>query len=337
MPVCGHCGAAVLSSQRTCPMCTREVNPAGRDLLVSEQRKPKSRTTKNYGASVPDLDRYAYAGGSGVSAVEPFGNSRQARESGKVRLKSSERHNRNGIVDKLSSPRPASSKPPKAKVVVVSLKGQKACFQITWNDGSPCLLRSKEFPSALLRSMEGETTVASIHADFLGLLKSNGWQVTKLGESRFAVTVVKGLANIEAANTRQGSSSQSVQGLQAGTKKQVSSDTKSVAANLPSKASSIANSPVGRKAVTTALVTVKLYRVNAESFCFSLFRNGVCFGPKSTQFLQKHLVTEKGKLHVERIRKKFVSTLTSRGWVVIGGGDQPFETVLAAPTPRKVQ
>ena len=327
MPTCIHCDAAVLSSQRTCPMCFREVNPDGKDLLVTEQRKPKSRTTKNFGASVPDLDRYAYAGTSGVPVSEPLGHRSQSRGTGQNQRSKTESPKRGSIAGKRGVPGSATLKPPKATIVIVSLKGQKSCFQVSWNDnGGPRKLRSIEFSSALLRTPEGETTVARIHSSFLRDLKKLGWQVTKQGATRFAVTVAKDLSRTGAPSPR---------GVtpQRETKASKPREVKTETAKTPSKGNSSTYLSMTATVPKRTSASVRLARVSSETFCFVLMKNDAGAGPRSAQFPQWLLESKEGKTQIEKVRKKFVDTLTLQGWKIVGKGTLPFEILLAKSAP----
>jgi hypothetical protein len=51
MPECNRCGAMVLFTLKHCPQCQKIVNPAGQDLLVADQPRPRGKGTDRGGPS----------------------------------------------------------------------------------------------------------------------------------------------------------------------------------------------------------------------------------------------------------------------------------------------
>lgn len=326
MPVCGHCGAAVLSSQRTCPMCTREVNPAGKDLLTTEQRKPKSRTTRNYGASVPDLDSYAYSGDAGTFVSIRDLDEDESHRRGLEPFPANGRVKQGKKSVKTSHPNASPPVNTKARVAVVTVKSGISCFQVQWSQNKGLPHRSREFPSGYLKSAQGMEAVRQIHADFLRTLGLNGWRVIKKGKSWFDVLVVN---NLDVQPVLAQAKSEGAFPSQRAAFGQIVKAPKA-----PYSSTTSASENTGREASTTPMPnpplrprgTIKLVRVSSKRVRFELFRNGISLGEHSAPFAAVDLATELGRRRIEGIRQSFVSALKPKGWGQPRQGQSAFET-----------
>lgn len=76
MPECNRCGASVPSSLKLCPSCQNLVNPAGHDLLVTEQPKPPKKGTARGGIPNDPNDRHLELE---APPWEPFGTYDETR------------------------------------------------------------------------------------------------------------------------------------------------------------------------------------------------------------------------------------------------------------------
>lgn len=330
MPECGHCGAAVLSSQKTCPMCTRVVNPAGRDLLIVEQRKPKSRTTRNYGASVPDLDRYAYAEEVGVnrpveavSATSRIPRYSREASSSNTRSTTGKQSKCAGTISR------GGAEVEEARVEIADLKGNRSCFQIIWPPKSGRPLRSREFPPGFLKTRDGMKAVERIHSDFLRVLRASGWQVRNRGKSRFDVSVVKSTPKSTVSGTGNSSSTShekvSTFSQYEPQRRMTSNSALPVTRTLQRDPYVQPRLPVSSPPTRAAVRLVPISKIHLR---FELIVDNKRIGPCSQAIAQPELLNDEGRKRIEEIRRRFVSSLRSRGWSEVGPGKRPYETIV---------
>lgn len=205
MPTCESCGNYAPAAAKSCPTCSRMINPTGVDPLVSDQRRPKQKGTvylsppKHGGDSVPITDVFPRSSRDPGSSSETSHRERpSSAEWGKADHADRPRAHALRVNEKITRAEPGrgrpTSKPSSAvdldsssvtrQIEMQVLKHGQAQFRILSKDAKESFT-SRRFPLARADPF-AKTEAASRSLDsFIRQLRGRGWKNIGRGHQWF--------------------------------------------------------------------------------------------------------------------------------------------------------